>query len=70
MTDNETEGTFVWINKALANFTSWRSGEPTALSASDEDCVHLFAKSKGDWNDLHCGMTTHMGSICESKKHC
>ncbi len=59
LTDEKTEGTFVWESGRQLPQSSWRYGEPNDWS--NEDCVHLF--DDGGWNDLSC--FTARPFICE-----
>lgn len=52
LSDQESEGTFVWADGEAASFTFWSSGEPND-SAGREDCAQLIPWN-GRWNDLDC----------------
>jgi hypothetical protein len=49
-TDQETEGTFLWVDATPFSFTNWWSGEPN--NASNEDFVAMDLRSGSwGWND-------------------
>jgi gliding motility-associated-like protein len=50
LSDEITEGTFVWYDQAPVVYTNWAAGEPN--QSGDEDCVQIYAN--GGWNDLSC----------------
>lgn len=49
LSDNVTEGTFVWISGEEVTYTNWGSGEPNNLGGI-EDYVHMVGNTY--WNDL------------------
>lgn len=57
LTDEATEGTWVWSNGESATYRNWASGEP---SGGTEDYAELY--SGGTWNDLS-GSNTFYGLI-------
>jgi hypothetical protein len=62
LTDQQTRGTFVWVDGTMATFTNWNGGEPSN-SSGDEHCVEMFLDS-GTWNDKRCG--ENRSFICEA----
>ena len=61
LSDQGSEGTFVWLDGTSADFTAWLPGEPNQLG--EEDCVQYPAGGPGTWNDLDCATPNY--SICE-----
>lgn len=53
LNDTANEGTFVWSDKTMVNFTAWNGGEPN--NAGNEDCANFIPWGGGTWNDLPCG---------------
>lgn len=53
LSDQATEGTFVWSTGEPLSYTNWASGEPSN-SSGNEDCVE-FRYSVNEWNDANCG---------------
>ncbi len=49
LTDEQSEGTYKWVNGEVSNFYNWNSGEPNN-SGGIEDYVRLL-KSNGKWTD-------------------
>ena len=70
LSDQETEGQFMWTNGEVVNYTYWYPGSPS--NRTGEDCTRFW--SSWLWNNAHC--TAEIKSICESKtfvfhlKHC
>ncbi|XP_069385574.1 C-type mannose receptor 2-like [Paralichthys olivaceus] len=63
LNDNETEGTWKWVDGTLLNTSYWHPGEPNSIN-SDEDCgMTMFNEDKYNWNDGQCN-TLHFW-ICE-----
>jgi hypothetical protein len=61
--DINSEGTFVWgVNQALVTYQAYASGEPNDYGTG-EDCVQMWDREKGQWNDDRCSRTR--ASICE-----
>jgi gliding motility-associated-like protein len=54
LTDEVTEGTFVWVDGTVATFFNWNSGEPNNLG--NEDYVQ-FTGGTHVWNDLPASST-------------
>jgi hypothetical protein len=53
LTDQEVEGTFVWISGEVSTYRNWDPGEPN--DQGGEDYVHKL--SRGTWNDLANSLT-------------
>jgi hypothetical protein len=52
LTDQASEGTFVWISGSTSTYRNFNPGEPNNFGG-DEDYVHMFtAPTGGVWNDL------------------
>ncbi len=63
-TDEDEEGTWVWIDGTAFDYTSWFGGQPN--NWSDED--YLATYDDGDWVDVHAegeGFWMPIGFICE-----
>jgi len=60
LSDQSTEGTYVWEDGSEPTYTSWASGEPNDYGGA-EDCVEMW--SSGNWNDDSC--SDNKESICE-----
>ncbi|CAB1423631.1 unnamed protein product [Pleuronectes platessa] len=62
LTDNETEGTWKWVDGTLLNATTsyWHPGEPNSYEnnigvVANEDCGEtMFNDFKDNWNDEQC----------------
>ena len=53
LSDRDTEGTFVWADNKLSNFTYWAKNQPNNFN--NEDCVHtLGVRHSFMWNDVSC----------------
>ena len=50
LSDEVTEGDFVWYDQSPVTYTNWAAGEPN--QSGDEDCVQIY--TNGTWNDLSC----------------
>jgi cysteine-rich repeat protein len=61
LSDQATEGTFVWSTGEPLTYTNWASGEPNN-SSGNEDCVE-FRYGDNEWNDANCGNARPF--ICE-----
>jgi hypothetical protein len=59
LSDQGSEGEFVWIDGTALDFTAWNAGEPNEANAG-EDCVTDF----GGWNDDAC--TNTYNYVCEA----
>ena len=62
LSDQQSEGRFVWVDGAPAEFTRWGEGLPDNFLG--EDCAHLRARD-GLWNDLPCAFP--LAFICEER---
>ena len=53
LSDRDTEGTFIWADNQLSNFTYWATNQPNNFN--NEDCVHtLGVRHSFMWNDVSC----------------
>ena len=58
LTDQASEGAFVWTSGEATGFLNWAGGEPNDFY--DEDCASMFGGStpvetrRGRWNDVEC----------------
>ncbi|XP_042191612.1 lectin-like [Callorhinchus milii] len=60
--DCHQEGTFMWTDGSLSDYTQWISGEFNNENEK-ENCVHIdFQGSLGSWNDASC--STQLPFIC------
>jgi hypothetical protein len=62
LSDQVTEGTFVWPDGSAPSFTAWGEGEPNDAGGL-EDCAELGFET-GLWNDLPC--TDLRAYVCEA----
>jgi len=65
LTDEVTEGTFLWVNGTPATFTNWRAGEPSegdGAGAYPENCA-VIAGTRADpgWDDRPCAPLSGIG---------
>ncbi|XP_054436403.1 mannose-binding protein A-like isoform X1 [Pteronotus mesoamericanus] len=60
ITDEVTEGQFVYVTGGRLTFSNWKKGEPNDFG-SGEDCVIL--KDDGEWNDISC--SSSYLAVCE-----
>jgi Ca2+-binding RTX toxin-like protein len=53
-TDEQTDGTFKWVDGSTSNFTNWNTGEPNNADydVNGEDYIHFITGTNGKWNDL------------------
>ncbi len=72
LTDQATEGTFVWGDGSALTYTSWYMGEPNDGSgAYPEDCAVVAGPRGGAWDDRPCEPVPNVGGglysyLCES----
>lgn len=70
LTDEETEGTFVWTSTGKEpKYTYWNYGEPNVdEDENEEDCVHLenYWRDR-KWNDRSCN-ASDMYALCQIGK--
>uniref|UniRef100_A0A8C7A632 C-type lectin domain-containing protein n=1 Tax=Neovison vison TaxID=452646 RepID=A0A8C7A632_NEOVI len=59
ITDEVTEGQFMYVTGERLTYSNWNTGEPN--DASGEDCVTIL--EDGLWNDISCGIP-HL-AVCE-----
>ncbi|XP_059947764.1 mannose-binding protein C isoform X2 [Mesoplodon densirostris] len=60
ITDEVTEGQFIYVTGGRMGYSNWKEGEPNN-SGSGEDCVLLLRD--GLWNDISC--SSSFLAICE-----
>jgi Bacterial Ig domain/Lectin C-type domain/FG-GAP-like repeat len=60
LTDNVTEGQFVWANGETVNYRNWAPGDPN--NVNDEDYVTMNFSDSRQWNDVN-STTTRRGII-------
>ncbi len=60
LSDQDLEGTFVWVDGSLPDYAHWADGEPNDADGS-EDCAHLWPE--GTWNDRPCD--GELAFVCE-----
>ncbi|XP_063879854.1 mucin-22-like isoform X3 [Scylla paramamosain] len=53
LTDQSTEGNFIWTDTSVPVFNEWAPGEPN--SAGEEDCTEMRKGKDFWWNDSSCG---------------
>jgi hypothetical protein len=63
LTDEVTEGTFLWATGAPPRYTNWLPGQPDDFGKG-EDCVTITL-GDGRWNDADCGRS--LPYLCEPK---
>ncbi len=61
LTDQSSEGTWLWADGSAVPYTNWAEGEPND-SGGVEDCADL--RGDGTWNDLDCNATRAF--VCEA----
>jgi len=55
LTDQITEGQFVWVDGTPLAFSNWESGEPNNGGGSNEDCAIIAgARAQKMWDDRPC----------------
>ncbi len=63
LSDQGSEGSFVWQSGGTSSYTNWRAGEPNDFGG-DEDCGVWADDSLGQWNDKPC--TDVNAYVCEA----
>ena len=63
LSDQDTEGHFIWTNGEETNYTNWYEGEPNDYEHV-EDCAN-FVYWSFFWYDTTC--SHELKSVCESK---
>lgn len=69
LSDEESEGDFVWVDGTDVEWTNWSPGQPD--NANDaEHCVHMWtgfldADQPGTWNDERCDKPNVDAWVCE-----
>ncbi|XP_076451858.1 ladderlectin-like [Babylonia areolata] len=68
LSDQASEGHFLWGDGTPAKFTYWASGQPGEFG-SLEDCVAMDTREEGRWHDYSCSdwffSSHHENFICE-----
>ncbi|NXG58981.1 MBL protein, partial [Hemiprocne comata] len=60
ISDEQTEGRFMYLNGGAVTYTNWEAGEPNNLK--NEDCAVI--QDSGKWNDINCSDSRAL-IICE-----
>ncbi|XP_033724612.1 echinoidin-like [Pecten maximus] len=75
LTDQNTEGTFIWADGSPVDFTYWASGQPAGLggiAAAQEDCTLMKYRDSGHWHDYPCSsilfIPENYGWVCKFNK--
>ncbi|XP_072047766.1 versican core protein-like isoform X4 [Amphiura filiformis] len=61
LSDQATEGLFMWSDGTPVDYTPWKSGEPN--NDGFEDCVESLDNPFGMWNDAPCSRVLHF--VCK-----
>ncbi|XP_076451243.1 C-type lectin lectoxin-Lio3-like [Babylonia areolata] len=68
LSDERSEGHWVWVDGSAARFTYWASDQPGILG-SLEDCVAMDVSDGGRWHDYKCTdllfISHHQTFVCE-----
>lgn len=67
-TDEETEGTWKWVNGEKSDYTNWNPGEPNAENSKEDYAMFYYKYPEGTWNDGDFGGSTvgnDRAFICE-----
>ena len=51
LSNEESEGTWIWENGEEVTYTNWHSGEPNTDSSSENYAMFYYQYSDGTWND-------------------
>jgi hypothetical protein len=55
LSDQVTEGQFVWVDGTPLGFSNWEAGEPNNGGGSNEDCAIIAgARAEKKWDDRPC----------------
>ncbi len=68
LTDEDEEGTWVWVNGEPVEYTNWHSGEPNSENTNEDYAMFYWKYTDGTWNDGDFGGKTNSGGtafICE-----
>ena len=68
LTDEGTEGTWVWENYEPIAFTNWHDGEPNGENSREDYAMFYYKFTNGEWNDGDFGGSTVNGGtyyFCE-----
>lgn len=60
ITDEKTEGQFMYLTGGSITYSNWKNNEPND-HGSNEDCVVIL--SEGNWNDVTCSVPYK--AVCE-----
>ncbi|NXJ75843.1 MBL protein, partial [Trogon melanurus] len=60
ISDEQTEGRFMYLNGGAVTYSNWKDGEPNNLK--NEDCAVI--QDSGKWNDVNC-LSSNVLIICE-----
>ena len=61
LSDEVSEGTFVWTTGEALTFTSWATGEPSGKNNED----HVEINLEGKWTDENGASSTNEGYVVE-----
>ncbi|XP_037661264.1 mannose-binding protein A-like isoform X2 [Choloepus didactylus] len=61
ITDEVTEGQFMYVTGGKLTYSNWRKNEPNDHGSGGEDCVILLRD--GNWNDISCSSSFQV--VCE-----
>ena len=63
LTDQITEGQFVWVDGTPLAFSNWETGEPNNGGGNGEDCAIIAgARAEKKWDDRPCAPSGGNGS--------
>jgi flagellin len=65
LTDENSEGTFQWVDGTAASFTNWMGGQPDN-SGGNQDYVKLSDLAAGQWDDDYNSGSNIVGYVIES----
>jgi len=65
LSDEATEGKFVWHFNQTIDYQNWNDGHPKEGNAGENVDYVAIEKSTGKWNNLHGNES--IGNICEKR---
>ena len=51
LTDQDEEGTWVWVSGETVDYTNWASGEPNSENSGEDFAMYYYKYPDGSWND-------------------